>query len=108
VLGNGVFYLVGIEGKMPNQKDYDLDLKPNTYWVFSGRKQWVQAIVKVDARRLLADHTLDDFFPIPYEPFNPQISQITPVKYASLSLSGISRGKPQYDFPNLRGGHGLL
>ncbi len=46
-------------------------------------------------------------------------ARITPVKYASLSLSGISRGKPRYDFPNLpqyhlpelrgrRGEHGLL
>ena len=59
-----------MDGQIPNQKDYDLNFRPDTYLAFSDREQWVQAIVKGDVLRLLAEHTLDNSFPLPYEPFN--------------------------------------
>jgi hypothetical protein len=56
---------------MPNEKDYDMNFRPKTYWVYSDLKERIRATVKGDARRLLAEYAIDDdFCSVPYESFN--------------------------------------
>ena len=53
--------------KMPDEKMYDMDFRPKTYWVYGEREQQMKATVLGDLRRQTAQEMLDG--DRPYDPW---------------------------------------